>query len=113
MAKNFRTLYLYIISLITLGMIVGGIVGTVNNITAYFYPDSYVFYPDEIVDYDYEDEYDYKYKTKEDATRIYEIRRENYKNEKIKNAVVAVAIIAVGTVMYKYHWSLIEKERKK
>lgn len=107
MANNFRTLYLYIISLITLGMIVGGIVGTVNNLTAYFYPDSYVFYTDEI------DDYDYKYETKEDVARRYEIRRENYKNEKIKNTVVAVAITAVGTVMYKYHWSLIEKERKK
>ena len=44
MGNNFRTMYLYIVSLITLGMIVGGIVSTVNNITSYFYPDSYIFF---------------------------------------------------------------------
>ena len=47
MGNNFRTMYLYIVSLITLGMIVGGIVSTVNNITSYFYPDSYVFFEQE------------------------------------------------------------------
>ena len=36
MANNFRTIYLYIVSLITLAMIVGGIVSSVNNITSYF-----------------------------------------------------------------------------
>ena len=44
MANNFRTIYLYIVSLITLCMIVGGIVSTINNITSYFYPDSYIFF---------------------------------------------------------------------
>ena len=77
MGNNFRTMYLYIVSLITLGMIVGGIVSTVNNITSYFYPDSYVFFEQESSNqydiYDYQD------------TRNNEIKRENYKNEKIKN----------------------------
>lgn len=44
MASNFRTIYLYIVALITLGMIIGGIVATANNIASYFYPDSYVFF---------------------------------------------------------------------
>lgn len=105
MGNNFRTMYLYIVSLITLGMIVGGIVSTVNNITSYFYPDSYVFFEQESSNqydiYDYED------------TRNNEIKRENYKNEKIKNSVVSVAIIVVGGIMYKYHWNIIEKERIK
>lgn len=105
MGNNFRTMYLYIVSLITLGMIVGGIVSTVNNITSYFYPDSYVFFEQESSNqydiYDYED------------TKNNEIKRENYKNEKIKNSVVSVAIIIVGGIMYKYHWNIIEKERIK
>ena len=105
MGNNFRTIYLYIVSLITLGMIVGGIVSTVNNITSYFYPDSYVFFEQESSNqydiYDYQD------------TRNNEIKRENYKNEKIKNSVVSVAIIIVGGIMYKYHWNIIEKERIK
>ena len=69
MGNNFRTMYLYIVSLITLGMIVGGIVSTVNNITSYFYPDSYVFFEQESSNqydiYDYQD------------TRNNEIKREN------------------------------------
>ena len=105
MGNNFRTIYLYIVSLITLGMIVGGIVSTVNNITSYFYPDSYIFFEQESSNeydiYDYEDK------------RNNEIKRENYKTEKIKNSVVSVAIIIVGGIMYKYHWNIIEKERIK
>ena len=105
MGNNFRTMYLYIVSLITLGMIVGGIVSTVNNITSYFYPDSYVFFEQESSNqydiYDYQD------------TRNNEIKRENYKTEKIKNSVVSIAIIVVGVIMYKYHWNIIEKERIK
>lgn len=105
MGNNFRTMYLYIVSLITLGMIVGGIVSTVNNITSYFYPDSYIFFEQESSNeydiYDYEDK------------RNNEIKRENYKTEKIKNSVVSVAIIIVGGIMYKYHWNIIEKERIK
>ena len=105
MGNNFRTMYLYIVSLITLGMIVGGIVSTVNNITSYFYPDSYIFFEQESSNeydiYDYEDK------------RNNEIKRENYKTEKIKNSVVSIAIIVVGVIMYKYHWNIIEKERIK
>ena len=47
MANNFRIIYLYIVCLITLTMIIGGIVSTVNNITSYFYPDSYLFFEED------------------------------------------------------------------
>lgn len=104
MANNFRTIYLYIVSLITLGMIIGGIVSTVNNIASYFYPDSYVFFREESSSYNY---YDY------DDVRKNQIEKENYKNEKIKNTVVSIAVTAVGAIMYKYHWNIIEKERIK
>ena len=109
MANNFRTIYLYIVSLITLCMIVGGIVSTVNNIASYFYPDSYVFYEEETNSI----KYDTSYNDDFDSTRNTLIRRDNYKKEKIKNAVVSVAVIAVGVIMYRYHWNLIEKERIK
>ena len=111
MANNFRTIYLYIVSLITLAMIVGGIVSSVNNITSYFYPDSYVFFSEtnsNTSNSKYND-YDYDYETSKNNL----IKRENYKNEKIKNTVVSVAVIIVGGIMYKYHWNIIEKERIK
>lgn len=110
MSSNFRTFYLYTVSLITLIMVIGGIVATVYNITSYFFPDSYIFFQEETTSsqYDsYEDKYDY------DSTRNFEIRRENYKNEKIKNTVVFIVVIAVGGIMYRYHWNIIEKERVK
>ena len=110
MSNNFRTIYLYIVSLITLCMIIGGIVYTVNNITAYFYPDSYVFFEEETTN-----NYTNSYPVKEDdynSERNKQIRKDNYKKERIKNAVVSIAVITVGAIMYRYHWNLIEKERK-
>lgn len=107
MASNFRTIYLYIVSLITLGMVVGGIVSTINNITSYFYPDSYAFFEQESSTYSIDDDYDY------DTTRNNQIKRENYKNGKIKNTVVSLVVATVGGIMYKYHWNIIEKERVK
>ena len=42
--NNIRTIYLYIVCFITLGMVVSGIASVVNNIASYYYPDSYIFY---------------------------------------------------------------------
>lgn len=112
MANNFRTIYLYIVAMITLGMIVGGIVSTANNIASYFYPDSYVFFEEESPKYSY-DKYDMEYEYDYDTARQNLIEKENYKNEKIKNTIVSVAVIGVGAIMYKYHWKIIEKERVK
>ena len=108
MASNFRIFYLYIVSLITLFIMIGGIVSTVNNITSYFFPDSYVFFETGETD---KVEYDYGYEYGSENNN--EIRRQNYKNEKIKNAIVSLATIAVGGIMYKYHWNIIENERIK
>ena len=102
--NNFRTLYLYVISFITLWMMIGGITYAVNNITSYFYPDSYVFFEQQSNNkyvYDYTD------------TTNNQIKRENYKNEKIKSTVVSIVVIVLGGVLYKYHWNLIENETNK
>lgn len=112
MANNFRTIYLYIVSLITLGMVVGGIISTVNNITSYFYPDSYAFFEQESGN-TYIDDDDYEYDYDNDTTENNQVKRENYRNGKIKNTVVSIAVAAVGGIMYKYHWKIIEKERVK
>ena len=112
MSNNFRIIYLYIVCIITLSMTIGGIVSMVNNIASYCYPDSYVFFQ--------ENDYDKIYNVIKDNKnsdsivnnkRNNLIERENYKNEKIKGAVVSIAVIVVGGIMYKYHWNIIEKER--
>lgn len=97
MANNFRTIYLYIICIITLSMIIGGIVSTVNNATSYFYPDSYVFFEEDTDD--------------ADEARRNLVEMQNYKNTKIKNMVVSIVVVSVGAIMYKSHWNIIEKER--
>ena len=102
MTNNIRTIYLYIISFITLGMIVGGIASVVNNITLYYYPTSYIFFNEH-------NSNDYIYDYSESNEK--KIQRENYKREKIKNTIVSVAVVIIGGIMYKYHWNLIEKER--
>lgn len=104
MTNNVRTIYLYIVSFITLGMIVGGIASIVNNVASYYYPDAYIFFSEDSSDSDYI--YDYS------ETNERKIQRENYKSERIKNAIVSAAVIVIGAIMYKYHWNLIEKERK-
>ena len=53
MTNNIRTIYLYIVSFITLGMIVGGIASIVNNVTSYYYPESYIFFSEDSSNSDY------------------------------------------------------------
>lgn len=104
MSNNFRIIYLYLVSFITLAMIIGGIVSTVNNITSYFFPDSYVFFEkNEGQDID-------TYISKSEKNRI---ERENYNNERIKDSIISISITVVGVIMYRYHWNTIEKEREK
>lgn len=97
MSNNFRTIYLYIVCFITLSMIIGGIVSTVNSITSYVYPDSYAFFEkDTLIGAEAEDNL---------------IERQNYKNEKIKNTIVSIVVVAVGAIIYKSQWTTIENER--
>ena len=101
--NSIRTIYLYIVCFITLGMVVSGIASVVNNIASYYYPDSYVFFENKY------DNYVYDYSEEEEN----EIEKENFKNERIKNAIVSGAVIIIGGIMYKYHWKIIERERNK
>ena len=97
MSNNFRTIYLYIVCFITLSMVIGGIVATVNSITSYIYPDSYVFFETDTLIGD---------EAEENL-----IKRQNYKKETIKNAIVSVVVVAVGAIIYKNQWTTIENER--
>ena len=47
MAKYIRIIYLYVVSFISLGMLVAGIVATVSSITEYYFPTDYVFFREE------------------------------------------------------------------
>lgn len=99
--NNFRTIYLYTVSFITLIMLIGGIVSTVNNFMSFIFPTSSVFFNDTSY---------YSNNTNDNSLQI---RRNNYTNQKLKNSIISMIVIVIGTVMYKYHWKLIEKERLK
>lgn len=93
MKSYFRILYLYIISAITLVMIVGGVIATLSSVAEYKYPqkDNYSSY--------YDDDEDY-------AEQIY--------NEEVKNVKMIftdMAVVLVAIPLYVYHWRRIEKER--
>ena len=105
MENNLRTLYLYIVSFITLSMIVFGVTTAVYSISSYFFPDDSAFFSSTTTSSSYYDDSD-------DDDETNEIERQNYKNEKIKDLIVSDVVIVVGAVMYRYHWKMIEKERK-
>ena len=113
--NNIRTIYLYVVAFVTLGMIITGIVVGVSNMTEYFFPTSYVFFEDEYDDYTYDDSYNSYSFQEPDQSEVAEneIEKENYKTERIKGIVVSIAILIIGSVMYKYHWNMIQNERSK
>ena len=111
MSNNIRIIYLYVVAFITLGMIVGWIVSTTYNIAEYFCPTSYIFFENETSNSgSLYDDYDFVEST---STTNSTIKKQNYKKQKIKNIVVSVVVVAVGAIMYTYHWKIIEKERNK
>lgn len=93
MSKNIRTLYLYIVSFIALGMIVIGFVCTVNACASYFFP---------VVNY-----YDMS-----DSQEEMLIRERNKKTESIKEAISSGTVVAIGIPLYLYHFGKVQKERK-
>lgn len=109
MGKYFRIIYLYIVSFITLCMVVGGFIGTVDGIVGYFYPVPvnyavYSVYDDEQVSLD---------NIKEDVESEKDTANKSAKRESIKQACTSAAIFLCGLPLYIFHAKQIEKEEKK
>lgn len=105
MSKYIRIIYLYIVSFITLGMLVGGIISFVNSVTEYFYPTDYIFFREENVD-----KYDYKEYSLIDESET-QIEKENARIRQIKEIATNTAIIVVAIPLYIYHWKKVQTER--
>jgi hypothetical protein len=105
-SKSIRTLYLYIVSFLSLMAIVYGTVALVERITNYFYPVSY--YSSYYNYNSYEDKYtipnDY------DAIMQRENEKRNEQIQTIKDIFTNLAIVLVATFIYSYHWKMIQKE---
>ena len=107
MTKNIRILYLYIVSFIALVMIVTGFVATVNAITSYMYPVVYYYGGSYYSD---KDDYSYYSINQYDEGLARETRNE--RKESIKEGISYVAVTAIGSFLFAYHWKKIENERK-
>ncbi len=91
MSNNIRTLYLYLISFITLGMIVIGSISLVNGIASYAFPKVSSYY-------EYRDDLEYLYNPK------YIQDKKEAQRDSLRNAISSVAVIAIGTPLFMYHW---------
>lgn len=99
MSKYVRTIYLYIVSFITLCMLIVGIVGTVTSLVAYKYPTV-----------NYYSEYSYgtqKYETG------YQEDLEMTKRSSMKEMFTFIATAVVATPLFIYHWKSILKDNEK
>ena len=96
-SKVIRTVYLYVICLISLFMVVGGLIAGINEIANIAFPSNY--YSSSYYDNNYDS-------IKE---RQEEERRE--RNRNIKDVISSLSFVVVGLPIYLYNWNKIEKEK--
>lgn len=113
MSKYVRTIYLYLVSLLTLCMLVVGVVGIVNSFVGYLYPQSQMYY------YSYNNDYYYDNKSTispqeklEDFQNETEINKEKDKKTNLKNTFTFLTMIIVSTPLFAYHFKTATKEFK-
>lgn len=132
-SKTIRIIYLYVVSFVTLMMIVGGFISTINAIATYLWPNNYNYY---YTTYDTQtynldkqrilndstltapqrndqiSAIDDKYATILQNDSQEKIREENERNSRLKNIFTSLAVLLVSIPLYIYHWRRIEKEKK-
>jgi hypothetical protein len=97
--SKLRNVYLYLVTFVSLMMILMGTIFTVQNIMDVIFPTNNYY------------EMTAPEKTggiSEEQKRIYE---ENRSIESKKNVAKSVAVIVVGLPTFIYHWRKVEKER--
>lgn len=99
MSKYVRTIYLYIVSFITLCMLIVGIVGAVTSLVAYKYPT--VRYYSE-----------YAYGTQKYETG-YQEEFEMARRSSIKELFTFIATAVVAAPLFIYHWKSTLKDNDK
>ena len=93
--SKIRTIYLYLVCLITLFMAIGGFISGIHYIAECFFPTSY-----------------------SDPFKLspsYTSGNSYLENEKIRSAkasITSFALVAVACPIFMYHWKKVESERK-
>jgi hypothetical protein len=101
-SKNIRIIYLYLIALVTLGMIIGGTVASIRNISELILPDREIDYSTA-----YKDVTNTGINGRIDTTA--QINATKIRN--IKNVIYSVIVVGVGAPLFMFNWKQIEKER--
>ena len=113
-SKNIRTIYLYLICLITLFMVIGGLIFTINSIGEYLLPIQHRSYY-----YDYiEENMNNGNISVEDYEKYIEINqyqdeleKENDRKQQLKEIIYRSSVFIVALPIYLYNWRKIEKDR--
>jgi glucan phosphoethanolaminetransferase (alkaline phosphatase superfamily) len=105
--NKLRNIYLYLVSFVSLMMIIGGLIFTVQNITDVIYPTNtyYEPYPVDKGNTLTEEEK----KLNEENKKKYD---ENRRMDSRKSVAKSVAVVVVALPVFAYHWRKIEKEKK-
>lgn len=105
--NKLRNIYLYLVSFVTLMMILGGLIFTVQNATDVLFPTNYYYetYP-----------VDKTGNLSDEEKKIIEENQkrseENRRTESKKSVAKSVAVVVVALPVFIYHWKKIEKEKK-
>lgn len=118
-SKNVRTVYLYLVCLITLFLAVGGIISAIYEAANFIFPTSYysTYQEDFKYDVEYENlteqakiEYEQKYKEQWEKENVAQLLRE--RNRNIKDIIYSLAFVVVALPIYAYNWRKIEEDKK-
>lgn len=118
-SKNVRTIYLYLVCLITLFLAVGGVISAIYETANLIFPTSYYATYQEDLKYDveYEDltgqakiEYEQQYKEQWEKDNAAQLLRE--RNRNIKDIIYSLAFVVVALPIYAYNWRKIEEDKK-
>ena len=118
-SKNIRTIYLYVVCLITLFLVVGGIISAIYSVAELIFPTSYYY-----TEYEVELKYDEQYQslTGQAAIEYEKEFKENYekehaeqllreRNRNIRDVIYSLAFVVVALPIYAYNWKKIEEDK--
>ncbi len=117
-SKNIRTIYLYLVCLITLFLVVGGIISAIYSTANLIFPTTY--YSNYYNELKYDDKYlsltgaealQYEQQFKELYEKQHEQDILREKNRNIKDIVYSLAFVVVALPIYAYNWKKIEQEK--
>jgi hypothetical protein len=121
-SKNIRTVYLYTVCFITLMMMIGGIISTVNAVANYYLPQTWHHWgyarplpiDSEDIEVDLTGE---EIAEREEWEREMEdqraIQEENERIRNLRNIFSSSAVWLIATPIFILHWRLIKKETNK